>query len=325
MKQTITFLTTIMFCVQAFAQDTNTSNTSNSYIMYATIVFVFIIIWLLNTKFKKRTKAKIFGVFFGIYIIAGIIIVLPKIVAEQSSPKYDEGVVWTVKSLNSHLPQKIQEGVYGKKWELKDSCLIYVMEIDENKRPFEDFMGDTNLKKRIIFNSLVSSSYFLLSPLSDIAHKGFSFKILIKGIQSHREIAFNANPSEIQKAQYGKDISDKEKLHIYLSNLKRTLPSQMGNGITLSNAAIIKDKFVITYTIDENIYYDMKAVSEKELESDLKSDFQNGRILPKLGVLLAPLNMAIRVLYVGSITKKQTCIDIPASYIQQVVSNNSQN
>lgn len=325
MKQATTSLATFMSCAQVFAQDTNTSNTSNSYILYATIVFVFIIIWLLNTKFKKRTKTKIFGVFFGIYIIAGIIIVLPKIVAELSSPKYDQGTLFAVEKLNSQLPQKILDGVYGKNWELKDSCLIYVVEIDENKRPFEDFMGDKSLKKRIIFSDLVSSSYFMLSPLSDIAHKGFSFKILFKGIQSHREIAFNANSSEIKKAQYGKIISDKEKLHIYLSNVKRTLPSQMGDGSMLSNVAIIKDKFVITFTIDENIYNDIKAVSEKELKSDLKSEFQSGRILPELGSLLAPLNMAIRVLYVGSITKEQTCIDIPASFIQQVVSNNSQN
>ena len=44
MKQTIISLATFVYCEQIFAQDTNTSKTSNSYIMYATIVFVFIII-----------------------------------------------------------------------------------------------------------------------------------------------------------------------------------------------------------------------------------------------------------------------------------------
>lgn len=81
--------------------------------------------------------------------------------------------------------------------------------------------------------------------------------------------------------------------------------------------------FIIICTVDEN-ECDMKELVKYKndfaynLEKELKKD---GWWI-NLASLLAPLDMSLRVSYIGSMSKKRIDIDIPATYLKEVVSDN---
>ena len=77
------------------------------------------------------------------------------------------------------------------------------------------------------------------------------------------------------------------------------------------------------YTIDEKMY-DMKEVdkNKNEFKNNVEKDFKTKGELIKLASLLVPLDMSLRVSYVGSLSKEQVNVDIPSSYLKEVVLDN---
>ncbi len=58
-----------------------------------------------------------------------------------------------------------------------------------------------------------------LVVMTDFADKGYSAKMVIKGIQSHREIVLVATPNEIKNAK-NMSSTPREQLDLYLNSIK---------------------------------------------------------------------------------------------------------
>lgn len=68
----------------------------------------------------------------------------------------------------------------------------------------------------------------------------------------------------------------------------------------------------------------MKEVdkNKNEFKNNVEKDFKTKGELIKLASLLVPLDMSLRVSYVGSLSKEQVNVDIPSSYLKEVVLDN---
>ena len=147
-------------------------------------------------------------------------------------------------------------------------------------------------------------------------------KTIIKGIQSHREIVLVATPEEIKNASKTSS-TQREQLDLYLNSIKGSLPNKVDDGLIFSDVDIKGKLFVMFYTIDEKMY-DMKEVdkNKNEFKNNVEKDLKTEGELIKLASLLVPLDMSLRVSYVGSISKEQANVDIPSSYLKEVVLDN---
>lgn len=170
--------------------------------------------------------------------------------------------------------------------------------------------------------NIANSSPFESCSYADIANKGYSAKMVFKGIQSHREIVLVATPEEIKNAQ-NVSSTPREELDLYLNSIKRNLPNKVDEGLTFSDAEIKGNQFLFIYTIDETMY-DMKEVAKNknEFKHNIEKDLKTEGEMIKLASLLAPLDMSIRVSYVGSMSKEKVNIDIAPAYLKEIVADN---
>lgn len=293
-------------------------------VVVSTIIIVFVSVWLLNTnKLKYKMKWGVFGLL--IVVFASMISIISKInevYVSNLPPPNDPELELAVEGVNEQLPLEISDGIVMKSLELKDSAVVSTMEIDETKYPFEDFLQNKDLKKRLMMANIAKSSPFKSCSYIDFANKGYSAKTVIKGIQSHREIVLVATPEEIKNAQ-NMSSTPREELDLYLNSIKRSLPNKVDDGLTFSDVDIKGKLFVMFYTIDEKMY-DMEEVAKNknEFKNNIEKDLKTEGELIKLASLLVPLDMSLRVSYVGSLSKKQVNVDIPSSYLKEVVSDN---
>lgn len=293
-------------------------------VVVLTIAAVFICVWLLNTnKLKCKTK---WGIFCLMLVLFGLVIFIITRIDDayisKLPPPNDPELELAVEGANEQFPLQITEGIVLKSLELKDSALVSTMEIDEKKYPFEDFLRNKELKKRLMMANIANSSPFEACSYEDFADKGYSAKMVIKGIQSHREIVLVATPNEIKNAK-NMSSTPREQLDLYLNSIKRNLPNKVDDGLTFSDVDVKGKQFLFIYIIDETMY-DMKEVAKNKnefkhnVEKDLKTD---GEMI-KLASLLTPLDMSLRVSYVGSMSKEKVNIDITPAYLKEVVSDN---
>ncbi len=305
-------------------QSVDGKSINSTLVIGLTIIAVFVCVWLLNTKrISEREKWTVVSLMVCLF---GLVFLLYSIFSATNMrslpPPNDPELELAVEEVNKQLPLRITDGIEMKSLELKDSAVVSTMEIDETKYPFEDFLQNKDLKKRLMMANIAKSSPFQSCSYVDFANKGYSTKMVIKGIQSHREIVLVATPEEIKNAQ-NMSSTPREKLDLYLNSIKRNLPNKVDDGLTFSNAEIKGERFLFIYTIDETVY-DMKEVAEKknEFKSNVEKDLKTEGELIKLASLLAPLDMSLRVSYIGSISKEQVNVDISPSYIKEMVSNN---
>lgn len=293
-------------------------------VVVLTIAAVFVCVWLLNTnKMKCKTKWSIFClmlVLFGLVIF--IITRVNDAYISKLPPPNDPELELAVEGANEQFPLQITEGIVLKNLELKDSALVSTMEIDEKKYPFEDFLQNKELKKRLMMASIANSSPFESCSYEDFADKGYSAKMVIKGIQSHREIVLVATPNEIKNAK-NMSSTPREQLDLYLNSIKRNLPNKVDDGLTFSDVDVKGKQFLFIYIIDETMY-DMKEVAKNknEFKHNVEKDLKTEGEMIKLASLLAPLDMSLRVSYVGSMSKEKVNIDITPAYLKEVVSDN---
>lgn len=293
-------------------------------VVVLTIAAVFVCVWLLNTnKLKCKTKWSIFClmlVLFGLVIF--IITRINDAYISKLPPPNDPELELAVEGANEQLPLQITEGIVLKSLELKDSALVSTMEIDEKKYPFEDFLRNKELKKRLMMANIANSSPFEACSYEDFADNGYSAKMVIKGIQSHREIVLVATPNEIKNAK-NMSSTPREQLDLYLNSIKRNLPNKVDDGLTFSDVDVKGKQFLFIYIIDETMY-DMKEVAKNknEFKHNVEKDLKTEGEMIKLASLLAPLDMSLRVSYVGSMSKEKVNIDITPAYLKEVVSDN---
>lgn len=293
-------------------------------VVVLTIVAVFVYVWLLNTN-KLNYKMK-WVIFCLLLIVFGLVILIITRINDayvsKLPPLNDPELELAVKGVNEQLPLEISAGVVMKSLELKDSAVVSTMEIDETKYPFEDFLQNKDLKKRLMMANIAKSSPFQSCSYADFANKGYSAKTIIKGIQSHREIVLVATPEEIKNAPKTSS-TQREQLDLYLNCIKGSLPNKVDDGLIFSDVDIKGKLFVMFYTIDEKIY-DMKEVdkNKNEFKNNVEKDLKTEGELIKLASLLVPLDMSLRVSYVGSLSKEQVNVDIPPSYLKEVVLDN---
>lgn len=290
-------------------------------VVVLTIAAVFVYVWLLNTN-KLNYKMK-WVIFCLLLIVFGLVILIITRINDayvsKLPPLNDPELELAVKGVNEQLPLEISAGVVMKSLELKDSAVVSTMEIDETKYPFEDFLQNKDLKKRLMMANIAKSSPFQSCSYADFANKGYSAKTIIKGIQSHREIVLVATPEEIKNAPKTSS-TQREQLDLYLNCIKGSLPNKVDDGLIFSDVDIKGKLFVMFYTIDEKIY-DMKEVdkNKNEFKNNVEKDLKTEGELIKLASLLVPLDMSLRVSYVGSLSKEQVNVDIPPSYLKEVV------
>lgn len=293
-------------------------------VVVLTIAAVFVYVWLLNTN-KLNYKMK-WVIFCLLLIVFGLVILIITRINDayvsKLPPLNDPELELAVKGVNEQLPLEISAGVVMKSLELKDSAVVSTMEIDETKYPFEDFLQNKDLKKRLMMANIAKSSPFQSCSYADFANKGYSAKTIIKGIQSHREIVLVATPEEIKNAPKTSS-TQREQLDLYLNCIKGSLPNKVDDGLIFSDVDIKGKLFVMFYTIDEKIY-DMKEVdkNKNEFKNNVEKDLKTEGELIKLASLLVPLDMSLRVSYVGSLSKEQVNVDIPPSYLKEVVLDN---
>lgn len=293
-------------------------------VVVLTIAAVFVYVWLLNTN-KLNYKMK-WGIFCLLLIVFGLVILIITRINDayvsKLPPLNDPELELAVKGVNEQLPLEISDGVVMKSLELKDSAVVSTMEIDETKYPFEDFLQNKDLKKRLMMANIAKSSPFQSCSYADFANKGYSAKTIIKGIQSHREIVLVATPEEIKNAPKTSS-TQREQLDLYLNSIKGSLPNKVDDGLIFSDVDIKGKLFVMFYTIDEKMY-DMKEVdkNKNEFKNNVEKDLKTEGELIKLASLLVPLDMSLRVSYVGSLSKEQVNVDIPPSYLKEVVLDN---
>lgn len=293
-------------------------------VVVLTIAAVFVYVWLLNTN-KLNYKMK-WVIFCLLLIVFGLVILIITRINDayvsKLPPLNDPELELAVKGVNEQLPLEISDGVVMKSLELKDSAVVSTMEIDETKYPFEDFLQNKDLKKRLMMANIAKSSPFQSCSYADFANKGYSAKTIIKGIQSHREIVLVATPEEIKNAPKTSS-TQREQLDLYLNSIKGSLPNKVDDGLIFSDVDIKGKLFVMFYTIDEKMY-DMKEVdkNKNEFKNNVEKDLKTEGELIKLASLLVPLDMSLRVSYVGSLSKEQVNVDIPPSYLKEVVLDN---
>ena len=293
-------------------------------VVVLTIAAVFVYVWLLNTN-KLNYKMK-WVIFCLLLIVFGLVILIITRINDayvsKLPPLNDPELELAVKGVNEQLPLEISDGVVMKSLELKDSAVVSTMEIDETKYPFEDFLQNKDLKKRLMMANIAKSSPFQSCSYADFANKGYSAKTIIKGIQSHREIVLVATPEEIKNASKTSS-TQREQLDLYLNSIKGSLPNKVDDGLIFSDVDIKGKLFVMFYTIDEKMY-DMKEVdkNKNEFKNNVEKDLKTEGELIKLASLLVPLDMSLRVSYVGSLSKEQVNVDIPPSYLKEVVLDN---
>lgn len=293
-------------------------------VVVLTIAAVFVYVWLLNTN-KLNYKMK-WVIFCLLLIVFGLVILIITRINDayvsKLPPLNDPELELAVKGVNEQLPLEISAGVVMKSLELKDSAVVSTMEIDETKYPFEDFLQNKDLKKRLMMANIAKSSPFQSCSYADFANKGYSAKTIIKGIQSHREIVLVATPEEIKNAPKTSS-TQREQLDLYLNCIKGSLPNKVDDGLIFSDVDIKGKLFVMFYTIDEK-NYDMKEVdkNKNEFKNNVEKDLKTEGELIKLASLLVPLDMSLRVSYVGSLSKEQVNVDIPPSYLKEVVLDN---
>lgn len=293
-------------------------------VVVLTIAAVFVYVWLLNTN-KLNYKMK-WVIFCLLLIVFGLVILIITRINDayvsKLPPLNDPELELAVKGVNEQLPLEISDGVVMKSLELKDSAVVSTMEIDETKYPFEDFLQNKDLKKRLMMANIAKSSPFKSCSYADFANKGYSAKTIIKGIQSHREIVLVATPEEIKNASKTSS-TQREQLDLYLNSIKGSLPNKVDDGLIFSDVDIKGKLFVMFYTIDEKMY-DMKEVdkNKNEFKNNVEKDLKTEGELIKLASLLVPLDMSLRVSYVGSLSKEQVNVDIPSSYLKEVVLDN---
>lgn len=293
-------------------------------VVVLTIAAVFVYVWLLNTN-KLNYKMK-WVIFCLLLIVFGLVILIITRINDayvsKLPPLNDPELELAVKGVNEQLPLEISAGVVMKSLELKDSAVVSTMEIDETKYPFEDFLQNKDLKKRLMMANIAKSSPFQSCSYADFANKGYSAKTIIKGIQSHREIVLVATPEEIKNAPKTSS-TQREQLDLYLNCIKGSLPNKVDDGLIFSDVDIKGKLFVMFYTIDEKMY-NMKEVdkNKNEFKNNVEKDLKTEGELIKLASLLVPLDMSLRVSYVGSLSKEQVNVDIPPSYLKEVVLDN---
>jgi hypothetical protein len=285
-----------------------------------TIIAVFVCVWLLNTnKIARKEKWIFVGLMAGVF--GFIILYVPIINAAYESNSYpnDPKLELAVEKERKRLPIQIAKGMVLKDMELKDSAVVSTIEIDETKYSFDVFLVNKDLNKRILAANMAKSIPFeSCSSFVDFANCGYSAKLIIRGVQSHREIVLVATAEEIKNAP-DEALSPREKLDLYLNATKHMHPNE--NGVTQSDAEIKGKQFIIIYTIDENVY-DMNEL--KKYKNDLRygTEEELKKARKDLVLLLAPLDMSLKVSYVGSISKKQVNIEIPAAFLKKIVSDN---
>lgn len=100
-------------------------------------------------------------------------------------------------------------------------------------------------------------------------------------------------------------------------------PDKVDDGLTFSDVDVKGKQFLFIYIIDETMY-DMKEVAKNknEFKHNVEKDLKTEGEMIKLASLLAPLDMSLRVSYVGSMSKEKVNIDITAAYLKEVVSDN---
>lgn len=113
-------------------------------------------------------------VLFGLVIV--IITRIDDAYISKLPPPNDPELELAVEGANEQFPLQITEGIVLKSLELKDSALVSTMEIDEKKYPFEDFLRNKELKKRLMMANIANSSPFEACSYEDFADKGYSAK-----------------------------------------------------------------------------------------------------------------------------------------------------
>lgn len=288
-----------------------------------TVVAIFVFVWLLNTN--KITVKEKWIVACSVVGVCGLVILWvlrQNDIYLRNNPPNDPELELAVKRENERLPLQIAEGIVLKEIELKDSAVVSTIEIDETKYPFEDFLRNKDLKKRLMMTNIATGTALESYSYVDLANLGYSVKKVFKGLQSHREIIIAVTPEEIKNVS-NKSLDSKERLDLFLNTFKQGLPNKVDDGLTLSNAEIKDKLFIMIYTVDEDVY-DMKELVKykNDFTCNLEKDLKTEGWWICLASLLAPLEMSLRVSYVGAMSKKKIDVDIPATYLKEVVSDN---
>lgn len=76
--------------------------------------------------------------------------------------------------------------------------------------------------------------------------------MLVKGMQSHREIKFILTPKEVKNAQNQPKPTPREELDLYLNELNKNILVDLEDGLLSAHARIQGQICVVVYTIDEN-------------------------------------------------------------------------
>lgn len=185
----------------AYAED-NSPAYFGAVSIVVTIMLVLLCIWLLNShNVTRKVKLSILGVGIGVFGLVQMLLSFGMESYKRSLlPPDDPEVVLAVEEINEQMPLKLTDGMTLRSVELKDSTVVSTLEIDETKYPFEDFLQNKEQKKRIMMANVAKSSPFKSCSYVDIANKGYSVAMLVKGMQSHREIKFILTPKEATKA-----------------------------------------------------------------------------------------------------------------------------
>ena len=291
-----------------------------------TIMLVLLCIWLLNShNVTRKVKLSILGVGIGVFGLVQMLLSFGMESYKRSLlPPDDPEVVLAVEEINEQMPLKLTDGMTLRSVDLKDSTVVSTLEIDETKYPFEDFLQNKEQKKRIMMANVAKSSPFKSCSYVDIANKGYSVAMLVKGMQSHREIKFILTPKEVKNAQnqiVKKETERKRKTLLDFEGREFVLVD-LEDGLLSAHARIQGQICVVVYTIDENKLDISGFEKNKEsIREELKNEFMVKGDLIKLASLLAPLDISFRICYVGNLSKKQVSIDISSSYIQEVLDN----
>lgn len=323
MRQFLMFTFLMVSIRTAYAED-NSPAYFGAVSIVVTIMLVLLCIWLLNShNVTRKVKLSILGVGIGVFGLVQMLLSFGMESYRRSLlPPDDPEVVLAVEEINEQMPLKLTDGMTLRSVDLKDSTVVSTLEIDETKYSFEDFLQNKEQKKRIMMANVAKSSPFKSCSYVDIANKGYSVAMLVKGMQSHREIKFILTPKEVKNAQNQPKPTPREELDLYLNELNKNILVDLEDGLLSAHARIQGQICVVVYTIDEN-KLDISGFekSKESMRVELKNEFMVKGDLIKLASLLAPLGMSFRICYVGNLSKKQVSIDISSSYIQEVLDN----
>ena len=219
-----------------------------------TIMLVLLCIWLLNShNVTRKVKLSILGVGIGVFGLVQMLLSFGMEFYRRSLlPPDDPEVVLAVEEINEQMPLKLTDGMTLRSVDLKDSTVVSTLEIDETKYPFEDFLQNKEQKKRIMMANVAKSFPFKSCSYVDIANKGYSVAMLVKGMQSHREIKFILTPKEVKNAQNQPKPTPREELDLYLNELNKNILVDLEDGLLSAQARTQGQICVVSYTIDEN-------------------------------------------------------------------------